>query len=354
VIKRRTLNAADLESAIVGGLLLSAGGSGMASSARHRKLGEDALERGRVGLVALDEFEPDDELLVSTAVGAPGATGARTEPKDAVDAANALVRASGCIPRGVIPGHVPGLYAWTIAAALNIPLADAATNGRAHPTQKMGGMGLASKVEHALWQAGSANGLSAVVHGDLIRTSNVMRAAAVQNGGLINAVRGPFAAGFVRRHGAPASIDFCLRLGEVMLLAKGSAKLAAAADFLKGSVLVEGEVAENSVVYREGFDVGALRVGDVKLGVYNEFMTAERRGERLATFPDFLGSLDPASGDPLAIAQLEPGRRVAIIFSSRSNIPLGAGVYDAAVYPEVEAAMGVELARYVFKERSIQ
>ena len=352
MIKRRTLKPADLEAAILGGLLLSAGGSGMASSARHRKLGEEALERGRVALVALEEFEDDDELLVSTAVGAPGATTARTEPQDAVDAANALVTASGCIPRGVIPGHVPGMYAWTIAAALNIPLADAATNGRAHPTQKMGGMGLASHPEQRLWQAGSAAGLRAVVQGDLIKTSNVMRAAAVQNGGLINAVRGPFTAGFVRGNGAPGSIDFALRLGEVMLAAKGAAKVVAAADFLKGSVLVEGVVAENKVVYREGFDIGTLRVGDVTLGVYNELMTAERDGERLATFPDFLGSLDPESGDPLAVSELKPGRRVAVVFASRKNIPLGAGVYDPAVYPEVESAMGVELARYVFNERS--
>ena len=352
MIKRRTLQAADLEAAILGGLLLSAGGSGMASSARHRKLGEEALERGRVGLVAMEEFDEEDELLVSTAVGAPAASGARTEPQDAVDAANALVSASGCIPRGVIPGHVPGMYAWTIAAALNMPLADAATNGRAHPTQKMGGMGLASKPEHPLWQAGSAAGLRAVVQGSLTKTSNVMRAVAVQNGGLINAVRGPFTAGFVREHGAPGAIDFALRLGEVMLAAKGSAKVAAAADFLKGSVLLEGEVAQNSVTYRDGFDVGALRVGDVTLGVYNELMSAERNGERLATFPDFLGSLDPATGDPLAISELKPGRRVAVVFASRKNIPLGAGVFDPAVYPEVEAAMGVELASYVFKERS--
>ena len=35
----------------------------------------------------------------------------------------------------------------------------------------------------ASWQAGSAAGLRAVVHGNLVKTSNVMRAAAVQNGG---------------------------------------------------------------------------------------------------------------------------------------------------------------------------
>jgi len=344
------LDEAALDATIHGGLLLSAGGSGMASSARHRRFGEEALKTGAVRLAPVAQLKPDDALLVSTAVGAPGASGARTEPKDAVDAARALIAASRCEPKGVIPGHVPGMYAWTIAAALGIPLVDAATNGRAHPTQKMGGMGLASQPDAMLWQAGSAAGLQAVVHGNLVKTSNVMRAAAVQNGGLINAVRGPFSAGFVMKQGAPRAISFCLELGERMR-ARG---VAGAVDFLKGSVLVEGEVTENNVAYREGFDVGTLRVGGVTLGVYNEFMIAERRGERLATFPDFLGSLDPASGEPLAIAELKPGRRVAVVFSASENIPLGAGVFDAAVYPEVEAAMGAELARYVFKERSVQ
>jgi DUF917 family protein len=345
----RNLDEAALDAAIRGGLLLSAGGSGMASSARHRKLGEEALRSGRVLLQPLSELHAEDALLVSTAVGAPGASGARTEPRDAVDAALALINASSCKARGVIPGHVPGMYAWTIAAALGIPLVDAATNGRAHPTQKMGGMGLASQPDAMLWQAASAAGLRAVVHGNLLKTSNVMRAVAVQNGGLINAVRGPFSAGFVAKQGAPRAISFCLELGERMH-ARG---VGGAVDFLKGSVLVEGEVTENNVAYREGFDAGTLRVGDVTLGIYNEFMTAERRGERLATFPDFLGSVDAASGEPLAISELEPGRRVAIVFAARENIPLGAGVFDAAVYPEVEAAMGAELARYVFKERSM-
>jgi len=344
------LDEAALDAAILGGLLLSAGGSGMASSTRHRTLGEEALRSGKVSLQPLSALNHDDSIIVSTAVGAPGARGARTVPKDAVDAALALISASSCKARGVIPGHVPGMYAWTIAAALGIPLIDAATNGRAHPTQKMGGMGLASQPDAMLWQAGSAAGLQAVVHGNLVKTSNVMRAAAVQNGGLINAVRGPFSAGFVTRQGAPRAISFCLELGERMR-ARG---VTGAVDFLKGSVLVEGEVTQNDVAYREGFDVGTLRVGDVTLGVYNEFMLAERRGERLATFPDFLGSLDPASGAPLAIADLEPGRRVALVFCASDNIPLGAGVFDAAVYPEVEAAMGAELARYVFKERSVQ
>lgn len=350
---RRTLGAADLEAAILGGLMLSAGGSGLASAARHRRLGEAALSWGAVRFATLDEFGGDDQLLVSTAVGAPGQTGAKTEPRDAVEAARAVIAASGVQIAGVIPGHVPGLYAWVIAAALGVPLVDAATNGRAHPTVSMGGMGLASRPEVMLWQAGSSGGsapLSVIVRGDLMRTASVMRAAAVQNGGLINAVRGPFAVEFVRSNGAPGSIAFAHRLGEAMLAATGMARVEAARAFIDGE-LYTGEVTSNEVSYREGFDVGRLSLrtprGKLLLGVYNEFMTATLDGGRVATFPDLISSFDPDTGEPASIAELNSGARAAIVVASRSRIPLGAGVFDAAAYPQVEQAMGEELARYV-------
>jgi uncharacterized protein len=125
-----------------------------------------------------------------------------------------------------------------------------------------------------------------------------------------------------------------------------------AARRLNGEILVTGEVTENRVSYSGGFDVGTLRIGKVTLGVYNELMTADLDGRRIATFPDFLGSLDPDSGDPVAISALKPGVRVAIVAAPMRSIPLGAGVFDPAVYPEVEAAMGVELARYLPTQRS--
>ena len=81
-------------------------------------------------------------------------------------------------------------------------------------------------------------------------------------------------------------------------------------------------------------------------------MTAEAHGTRLASFPDFLGSLDPVSGAPVAISALKPGTPVAVVATPMRNIPLGAGVFDPAVYPEVEAAMRVELASYAFRERN--
>lgn len=350
---RQKLGAAELEAAILGGLVLSAGGSGRGSAARHRRLGESALAFGSVEFATLDEFAPGASILVCTAVGAPGAGKTNTEPRDAVEAARAVVTASGQKAGGVIPGHVPGLYAWVIAAALGVPVADAATNGRAHPTVKMGAMGLASRPEIKIWQAGAAAGetpMSVLVHGDVNRTSSVMRAAAIQNGGLMNAVRGPFSVEFVREHGAPGAIAFAHALGDAMLAKSGTAQIDAAAEYLNGSSY-SGEVVANDVAYRDGFDVGKLSIrtprGVLVLGVYNEFMTATLDGERIATFPDMLASFDARTGEPVAVSEMKAGSAGAVVIAPSRAIPLGAGVFDPAVYPEVEKAMGEEIARYV-------
>ena len=339
----RKFGVSDLEAAVLGGLVLSAGGSGRGSAGRHRRLGEAALSYGAVTFATLDELDDDDAILVSTAVGAPGAGKTNTEPRDAVEAAHAILAASGVDPGGVIPGHVPGLYAWVIASALGVPVVDAATNGRAHPTVKMGAMGLASRPEVKIWQAGAAAGdapLSVLVYGDVMKTSGVMRAAAIQNGGLMNAVRGPFSAGFVREHGAPGAN-------------KGAAQVQAAADFLKGESY-SGEVAANDVDYRDGFDVGRLSIrtpqGLLVLGVYNEFMTATLDGTRIATFPDMLASFDARTGEPVAVSEMKVGTAGAIVIAPSRSIPLGAGVFDPAVYPEVEKAMGEDIASYALKK----
>jgi DUF917 family protein len=62
--------------------------------------------------------------------------------------------------------------------------------------------------------------LQFVAEGDIVRTSNVMRQAAVVNGGLIYAARGPLTAGFIKENGAPGAITFQLELGRAMLRAK--------------------------------------------------------------------------------------------------------------------------------------
>jgi uncharacterized protein len=257
----------------------------------------------------------------------------------------------------VICGHVPGFNAWLVAAALGLDYVDAASNGRGHPTVKMGGMGLASRLDLSITQVGCSgskaekNELAVVVEGDIVRTSNMMRQAAVINGGLIYAARGPLYAGFIKENGAAGAITFQLDLGRAMLAADGADRVRATVDFLGGELLVEGEVTENTVTYGGGFDLGQMKVrggkGEAVLGVYNEFMTADFGGKRVATFPDMIGTLDPKTGDVVSISESTPGSRVAVVVAHRSRFPVGKGALDPAVFPEVEKAMGVDMRSYL-------
>jgi DUF917 family protein len=171
------------------------------------------------------------------------------------------------------------------------------------------------------------------------------------NGGLIASARGPLTVAFVRENGAPGAITFQIVLGHAMMAVAASARAGAIAEFLKGDVLVVGDVVDNDVAYADGFDVGRITVrgpsGKFVLGVYNEFMTADHEGRRVATFPDMIGSINPMTGDPVAISQLAPGRPVAVIVAHRSGFPVGKGALDPAVYPKVEQAMGAELRSFL-------
>lgn len=342
----------DVWPAIQGGLVLSAGGSGRERGQRDRKFGELALANGSLEFAPVGKVAPGDSVIVATGVGAPGQGAHLPNPQHSVEAARQLIQACGAAAKGVIPGHVPGLYAWVMAAELDVPLLDAACNGRGHPTVKMGSLGLASKPDVTLYQSGVGDNVRITVHGNSLTTSALMRAASVQNGGLIMACRGPLPASLVTEAGALGAITYQLELGRAIVEAgdKGQAVIDAVLRRTRGRVLVEGEVVSNTVAYREGFDVGQVTIGgggkQVSLGVCNEYMHADVDGQRVATFPDLMATLDPATGSVLAIRELKPGTRVVAIATSKRNLPLGSGIFDPAVYPDVEAALGADLAKY--------
>lgn len=353
-MNRNTLDLDDIDAAIAGGLLLSAGGSGRARVAQSRRFAELACSRGPLALRPLASLPADSQILVSTAVGAPGAGKHLADPDHALRAARNLVQASGARIDAVMPGHVPGFYAWLLAAELGVPLLDSACNGRGHPTVRMGSLGLSSLPDVTLYQCGVGAGLEITLHGNMLTTAALLRAAAVQAGGLIMACRGPFAAGFVSDAAAHGAIGYQLSVGRAMLAVPqhGEARLAALVEATGGRVLARGEVVGATVSYNEGFDVGEVGVTDastgarISLGVCNEFMTADVDGQRVSTFPDLQAVLDEDTGEVLAISELEAGRRVAVLVVPKGRLPMGAGIFDPAVYPDVEARMNVRLAEY--------
>lgn len=357
----RRLTRDDVEAAVLGGLLLSAGGSGGSGIARNRFIGEMALAYSGVSMVRAEELSAEDFAIVTSGIGAPASSTPRTEPRHAVESARLLIEDAKCRVAAVMPAHVPGMNAWLVASVLGLGLLDAATNGRGHPTPKLGAMGLASSPDVAITQAAVGGGqgkppISLVAHGNLSATSEIMRTAAVSNGGLILASRGPFAVDWIRQRGAAGALSFQIDLGRTIVDASSASRpvLDAIADFLKGEILTVGRVKANNVFFNGAFDVGHIDVEGgsiVRLGVCNEYMYADGADGRTYTFPDLLATVAPNTGIALEVSELREGVDVAVVAARKETFPLGSGVLDPSAYDEIEKAMKVDLTSYALHEK---
>ena len=113
-------------------------------------------------------------------------------------------------------------------------------------------------------------------------------------------------------------------------------------------------MAKKDLVYtNEAFDIGRFVLGEgdqaVTIHTMNEYMAIDDAGgNRIASFPDVIATLD-ASGTPLSAGQLREGMYAFVLHVPKKVIPLSSSVLDPAVYPPVETAMGIELAKYALE-----
>jgi len=113
-----------------------------------------------------------------------------------------------------------------------------------------------------------------------------------------------------------------------------------------GRILARGPVRGYALRTVGGYDVGDLHVGDVELTFWNEYMTADRDAERLATFPDLIATLDADTGDPVVTAGLSDGRELLVVAVPKARLILGEGVRHPESLVPAEAAVGKEMARW--------
>lgn len=110
-------------------------------------------------------------------------------------------------------------------------------------------------------------------------------------------------------------------------------------------------MAHSTVAYSGAFDIGKVYVdapgGRFTLHVMNEYMAVDDPGgNRVATYPDVITTLSAETGQPVSVGHLKEGMEVAIFHIHKRHIPISSGVLDASVYPEVEQALGINIADY--------
>jgi DUF917 family protein len=163
---------------------------------------------------------------------------------------------------------------------------------------------------------------------------------------------------YVAKNAALGGISLALKLGEAILAAEakgGSAVIDAIVNTTGGTILAKGPITKKDVVYtNQAFDIGTLTLGEGdkahRLHVMNEYMAVDDAGgTRLATFPDVITTLT-AAGTPLSVGQVREGMYIFVLHVPKSIIPLASSVLDPSVYPSVEGAMGIELAKYALAD----
>lgn len=356
-MSRLKLTQEHVEAALLGGCFLGGGGGG--SMGKGRALGEAALAAGPLELVSLDEIDPEAVVVTCSAVGAPAAKEAMARPEAAVRVIELLAKLDAPPPAGLITNENGGastFNGWLPAAMSGLPLLDAPCNGRAHPTGVMGSMALHRDKRYISKQAAAGGNpetgryLEAAFSGPMEAVAALVRQCAVQAGGLVAAARNPVKANYLKKYAAPGAVTLAIETGMKMLEARprgAEAVVRAAVDFLGGRVVAEGAVDALDLTTEGGFDHGVVSAGGCELTFWNEFMTLDRGGERLGTFPDLIMTADAETGTPVTTAELRTGRRVFVTLVPADRIPLGAGMFCRELLEPIEKVVGRAVLPYV-------
>ena len=364
----RELTADDARHAVLGGGVLACGGGGWL---HHGELmGATATTLNRPVLADVDELPADTWVATVSAIGAPAAPTWEIRPVDYVHALQRLVEVADVPITAVMTaqnGYSTSVNGWIQSSVLGVTVLDAAGDVRAHPTGKLGALGLTTRPGYVATQVVSggnrelAGHLEVVVRGTSATADDVLRDVSVRAGGFIASARNPVELSWVREHAAIGAITVALDLGAAMAAAQakrgrakqGAAVVDAVLGTLRGRVLARGPLQHAvPLVTRGGWDHGTLQVGDVTVPYLNEFMTADSAGERLATYPDTIAILAADTGLPLAVkdSQAATGREVVVVAVDATGLPLSSSAVDPVGLAEVEQIMDLELVAHLSPE----
>jgi DUF917 family protein len=351
----------DVRAAVRGGSVYASGGGGWVDHGLD--IGRRAIELGVPKLVSVEELNPDDIVITCSAIGAPASKDWQMLAEDYIKSVALLQEHfEGKVVGTITPqnGCSSSINGWVQSAALGTLVVDAVGDMRAHPTGKMGSLGLAGQSDYQTIQVAvggrreSGKYLEVVARGTVAATANILRTTSVESGSFITCARHPVTAAFVQKTAALGGISQAMRLGRAMLEAEGKgteAVIQAIGATARAEVVGRGRVKVNQFVTQGAFDLGYCLVEcgrqTLKLHIMNEWMAVDdQNGSRLTTFPDVICVLDGRSGQPLNVFQVLQDMEVIVISVHKRHLQLTAGVLDPTVYPEVEAALGISIADY--------
>lgn len=326
-----------------------------------RKIGKLAVSLSSPELIDIEDIDESSVLINVSAVGAPSAKNAYAEPIHYVRAIELVNKVASVRIDGIVTNEAGGIATvngWLQASMLGIPVVDAPSDGRAHPTGIMGSMGLHRDKDYLAIQAAVGGSrekstfLEVVAKGSIENASTIVRNAAVRAGGLVAVARNPVTAHYAKENAALGAIKQAINLGFEMIRSreKGSkATVNSICNFLGGEIVTDGLVEKVDLVSKGGFDVGRVILENgYEITFWNEYMTLERAEKRIATFPDLIMTIGGDGGLPVTSAEIKNGQYVFVLKVPKENLKLGAGMKDPDLFKVCEDTIGKQIIKYIF------
>lgn len=331
-----------VEYAVYGGAVLGGGGGGWIEEGLI--IGRLALEVGQPELFTIDDFEDDDLLVTVSMVGAPAAKDQFVKPIHYARALDMLSQKIGKPIKGLNTnenGAGTTVNGWFQSAVTGIPLVDLACNGRAHPTGAMGSLNLSELEDYISHQAAAGgkgvNYLEMSISGSLEKAASMVRKASVEAGGLVAVARNPVTVAYAKQNGAAGAITQAIEVGKALLAYQGEAAIDSVVTKLGGKVITTGTVTDFQLETTGGFDVGTVMIDNsYEMTFWNEYMTLEKNGERFATFPDLIMTLDAKTAKPIVSAAIEKGQQLAIIAVPKEKLLLSSTMRNEKLLKPIE------------------
>lgn len=342
------------EQILLGGWFLGGGGGGLPEGGRE--ILDLVLKTGTVRFVSPEEVADDEILVTASLVGSPASPDSCVQDKHYREVYDRFLAACDKPIAAFVTNEAGGhsiTNGWMMAAMTGKPMVDAACNGRAHPTGVMGAMGLHALPGYKSLQTAAggkdASEILLAVEGTVEQTSAAVRNAATLAGGYVTVLRNPADAAYFKENAALGCVSQAMAVGKLWQENMDSADklLEALGRELNCQVLGRGIVEQVELKISGGFDVGLVTVntpeGSLEVDFMNEYMTAERNGQRLGTFPDLVTFIDLEDRVPVCSAQIRAGQQVAVVCVPKENLKLGRGMFLQELFIPCEKAVGKAL-----------
>lgn len=341
-MKRKTLTLDDAKKAVYGGCILGGGGGGWIQ--KGIEMSNLAFSIGRPELISIDELQAEDYVACVSLVGAPSAKETYVDSQQLINTVKRMQKEFDKPIKALMTnenGAETTINGWLQSAATGLPLLDSPANGRAHPTGSMGSMNLSEIDNYISIQTFAGGAGLKKVEGSIIASldlaSSAVRSTSIQAGGMVGVCRNPVDVNYVKKNAAVGGITQSIELGEVFFSTpEGPERIEAVAAHLKGRVIHSGKVSHFELNKTDGFDVGFVRIDDLELSFWNEYMTVEMHSQRKGTFPDLIMTFNAETGEPIVSAEMKKGLMVAVISVPKNNLKLSTTMFNEKLLKAIE------------------